>query len=75
MDRVKNEELSQIIGGELFLVAEDENGNKWLLSQYHPVKVTAVETTTGTAFSDANRYTLTFQVVTPEIPTFVNDIN
>ena len=75
MARDKNEELRQIIGGELFLVAEDENNNKWLLSQSHPVKVTAVETTTGTAFSDANRYTLTFQVVTPEMPTFVNDIN
>ena len=75
MERSKSEELKEIIRGELYLVAEDENNNKWLLSQYHPVKVTAVETTTGTAFSDANRYTLTFQVVTPEMPIFVNNID
>lgn len=75
MDNDKDAELSEIIRGELYLVAEDENNNKWLLARYHPVKVTAVEATTGTAFSDANRYTLTFQVVTPEMPTYVVDIN
>ncbi len=77
MDTTKRKAILALLGAELVIVAEDNNGNRWVLGANHqgpnfgPAVVGAdsdADGLTGTAYADRNGYSVTFHWVSPEMP-------
>lgn len=59
MDATKRAEMLALAIGELVAIVKDNNGVYWYLGHDFPVRVTAGTGQTGTAFGDANNYSVT----------------
>lgn len=76
MSTAKRLEIVSLLGAELVIVAEDNNGIKWTLGAIAAGPVTApvigaeadADGLTGTAYGDRNGYSVTFHWVSPEMP-------
>ena len=76
MDTTKRTAILSLLGGELVIVAEDNNGKMWVLGGIeggpvtHPVVGADADADglTGTAYGDRNGYSITFHWVSPEMP-------
>ena len=61
-------EITALALGELVCIVKDANGKYWYLGKDEPVNASAGDGQTGTARSDANRYTITLQDDSKEMP-------
>ena len=68
METAKRVEISALAVGELAVLVKDANGVYWYLGKDEPVLSTAGDGQTGTARADGNRYTITLQDNSPEMP-------
>ena len=68
MDAAKRAAIQALALGEVMAVVEDSNGELWFLGKDAPLTATAGAGETGTAMSDANRYTLTLTDESKEFP-------
>lgn len=68
METTKRVELTALALGDLIVICKDSNGIYWLLGYDEPVNASAGDGQTGTAKSDANRYTITLQDTSKELP-------
>lgn len=60
--------ISALAIGDLVLIVEDANGLYWYLGKDFPVTASAGGAETGTAYTDGNRYTITLQDISYELP-------
>lgn len=68
METTKRVEINALAQGELIVIVVDANDVAWLLGKDEPVAMSAGDGQTGTARSDANRYTTTLQDISKELP-------
>ena len=76
MDTTKRKELLALLGAELVIVAEDNNGIMWTLGAIAAGLITNpvvgadsdADGLTGTAYADRNGYSITFHWVSPGMP-------
>ena len=61
-------EITALALGELVCIVKDANGKYWYLGKDEPVSASASDGQTGTARADANRYTITLQDESQEMP-------
>lgn len=61
-------EISALALADLVVIVKDANGKYWYLGKDEPVNASAGDGQTGTARSDANRYTITLQDNSLEMP-------
>lgn len=61
METAKRTEINAMATGEMAVIAKDNNGKFWYLGYDEPVMASAGDGQTGTAPSDANRYSITLQ--------------
>lgn len=61
-------EISALAIGDLAVICRDANGIYWYLGYDEPVNASAGDGQTGTARADANRYTITLQDNSREMP-------
>lgn len=73
METTKRVEISALALGDLAVIVKDANGKYWYLGKDEPVNASAGDGQTGTARSDANRYTITLQDESLEMPYEVDD--
>ena len=68
METTKRVEISALAVNDLVAIVKDANGIYWYLGYDEPVNASAGDGQTGTARSDANRYTITLQDNSKEMP-------
>lgn len=68
METAKRVEITALALGDLAVICKDANGKYWYLGKDEPVNASAGDGQTGTARGDANRYTITLQDNSPEMP-------
>lgn len=68
METAKRVEITALALGDLAVICKDANGKYWYLGKDEPVNASAGDGQTGTARSDANRYTITLQDNSPDMP-------
>lgn len=68
MQTTSRVELSALSFADLAVIVKDANGKYWYLGYDEPVNASAGDGQTGTARSDANRYTITLQDQSQEMP-------
>ena len=68
METTKRIEISALALAELAVIVKDANGNYFYLGRENPVRATAGDGQTGTARTDGNRYSITLQDVSTEMP-------
>lgn len=68
METTKRVEVSALSLGDLAVICKDCNGIYWYLGKDEPVNASAGDGQTGTAKSDANRYTVTLQDESKDYP-------
>lgn len=68
MDTAKRMEINALAQSTLRIVVEDANGFYWVLGTEFEAQASAIAGQTGTAFSDANNYTVTLQAISIEAP-------
>lgn len=68
METAKRVELTALSVSDLVVLCKDANGKWWLLGKDEPVNASAGNGQTGTAKSDANRYTITLQDESLQMP-------
>ena len=73
METTKRVEISALALADLAVIVKDANGKYWYLGKDEPVNASAGDGQTGTARSDANRYTITLQDNSKEMPYEVSD--
>lgn len=73
MNTTARVELTALALADLRVIVKDANGKYWLLGYDEPVNASAGDGQTGTARSDANRYTLTLEDNSAEMPMEVDD--
>lgn len=61
-------EVTALALGDLVAIVKDANGKYWYLGKDEPVNASAGDGQTGTARSDANRYQVTLQDESLELP-------
>lgn len=61
-------EITALALGDLVVIVKDANGKYWYLGKDNPVNASAGDGQTGTARGDANRYTITLQDESLEMP-------
>lgn len=71
-EATKRLEIQSAINAAAVVIIEDMYGQYILLGKDNEVTVTAVNQQSGTALTDLNGYTLTFQDVSLELPHFVD---
>lgn len=71
-EAIKRLEIQSAINASAVIIIEDMYGQYILLGKDNDVTVTAVNQQSGTAITDLNGYTLTFQDVSLELPHFVD---
>ena len=73
METTKRVEITALSLGDLAVIVKDANGKFWYLGKDEPVNASAGDGQTGTARGDANRYTITLQDESLEMPYEVDD--
>ncbi len=73
METTKRVEITALALGDLAVIVKDANGVYWYLGKDEPVNASAGDGQTGTARGDANRYTITLQDESLEMPYEVDD--
>ena len=68
MEASKRVEITALALGDLAIIVKDANGKYWYLGKDEPVNASAGDGQTGTARGDANRYTITLQDESQEMP-------
>lgn len=68
METTKRVEITALSLGDLAVIVKDANGKYWYLGKDEPVNASAGDGQTGTARGDANRYTITLQDESQEMP-------
>ena len=68
METAKRVEISALAVNDLVAIVKDANGIYWYLGYDEPVNASAGDGQTGTARGDANRYTITLQANSKEMP-------
>ena len=68
METTKRVEISALAVNDLVAIVKDANGIYWYLGYDEPVNASAGDGQTGTARGDANRYTITLQDNSKEMP-------
>lgn len=68
METSKRVEITALSLGDLAVIVKDANGKYWYLGKDEPVSASASDGQTGTARADANRYTITLQVESLDMP-------
>lgn len=68
METQKRVEITALALGDLVVIVKDANGKYWYLGKDEPVNASASDGQTGTARADANRYTITLQDESLEMP-------
>ena len=68
METAKRVEISALAVNDLVAIVKDANGIYWYLGYDGPVNAAAGDGQTGTARGDANRYTITLQDNSKEMP-------
>lgn len=68
MDTAKRIEINALAQSTLRIAVEDANGIIWVLGTEFEAQASAMVGQTGTAFSDANNYSVTLQAVSIEAP-------
>lgn len=68
METTKRVEITALALGDLAVIVKDANGKYWYLGKDEPVNASAGDAQTGTARGDANRYTITLQDNSLEMP-------
>ena len=68
METTKRVEITALSLGDLAVIVKDANGKYWYLGKDEPVNASAGDGQTGTARGDANRYTITLQDNSLEMP-------
>jgi hypothetical protein len=68
METSKRVEITALSLGDLSVIVKDANGKFWYLGKDEPVNASAGDGQTGTARGDANRYTITLQDNSLEMP-------
>lgn len=68
METAKRVEITALALGDLAIIVKDANGKYWYLGKDEPVNASAGDGQTGTARGDANRYTITLQDESKEMP-------
>lgn len=68
METAKRVEISALAVNDLVAIVKDANGIYWYLGYDEPVNASAGDGQTGTARGDANRYTITLQDNSTEMP-------
>lgn len=68
METAKRVEISALAVNDLVAIVKDANGIYWYLGYDEPVNASAGDGQTGTARGDANRYTITLQDNSNEMP-------
>ena len=68
METAKRVEISALAVNDLVAIVMDANGIYWYLGYDEPVNASAGDGQTGTARGDANRYTITLQDNSKEMP-------
>lgn len=67
-ETAKRVSITALANCESIFVVKDNNDKLWLLGYDNPVTVTAMEATTGTAYGDANQYSITLSDMSQELP-------
>jgi len=73
METSKRVEITALSLGDLAVIVKDANGKYWYLGKDEPVNASAGDGQTGTARGDANRYTITLQDESLEMPYEVDE--
>ena len=73
METTKRVEITALAMSDLVVICKDANGKYWYLGKDEPVNASAGDGQTGTARGDANRYTITLQDESQEMPYEVSD--
>ena len=73
MNTTARVELTALALADLRVIVKDANGLYWFLGYDEPVNASAGDGQTGTARSDANRYTITLEGDSAEMPMEVDD--
>ena len=73
METAKRVEITALSLGDLVVIVKDANGKYWYLGKDEPVNASAGDGQTGTARGDANRYTITLQDNSLQMPHEVDD--
>jgi len=73
METTKRIEISALAVGDLAVICKDANGKYWYLGYEEPVNASAGDGQTGTQRSDANRYTITLEDNSSEMPLEIDD--
>ena len=68
METQKRVELTALALGDLVVLCKDANNKWWYLGMNEPVNASSADGATGTARSDANRYQITLQDESLEMP-------
>ena len=67
-DSAKRMAMVSLAGNELMAVYEDANGSKWFLGKDNPVSISAGGGETGTQKTDVNKYSVSLQDDSMELP-------
>lgn len=67
-ETVKRVEIMALFLDETVVIVEDANGLYWYLGYDFPVTCSALSANTGTAFGDANQYTIQLQDMSMALP-------
>ena len=73
METTKRTEITALALSDLRVICKDANGVFWLLGFDEPVNASQSDGQTGTARSDANRYTITLEDTSAEMPYEIDD--
>ena len=73
METTKRVEITALAMSDLVVIVKDANGKYWYLGKDEPVNASAGDGQTGTARGDANRYSITLQDTSLEMPYEVSD--
>lgn len=68
METAKRVEICALAVNELAVIVKDCNGIYWYLGYDNPVVATAADGSTGQAYTDANKYGITLQDNSLELP-------
>lgn len=73
METTKRVEITALAMSDLAVIVKDANGKYWYLGKDEPVNASASDGQTGTARGDTNRYSITLQDTSLEMPYEVDD--
>lgn len=73
METTKRVEIEALSIGDLAVIVKDANGAYWYLGYDIPVNASAGDGQTGTAKADSNRYSITLQDESKDMPYEVDD--